>query len=97
DPAPLDRVRDLVEQQELVALLGDHPLDAGPALARLVGGLLEILREPRPAVAHLLPVDAAERRGRLGLADLPLARLDELEDAAAVAARPRAHEHPERR
>ena len=97
DPAPLDRVGDLVEQQELVALLGDHPLDARPALARLVGRLLEILRDPRPAVAHLLPVDAAERRRGLRLADLPLARLDELEDAAAVAARPGAQEHAEGR
>src|SRR4051812_41911123 len=96
DPAPLDRIRDLVEQEELVALLRDHPLDARPALARLVGGLLEILREPRPAVAHLLPVDAAERRGGLRLADLPLAGLDELEDAAAVPSRPRAEEHAER-
>src|SRR6476646_8858687 len=97
DPSPLDRVRDLVQQQELVALLRDHLLDAGPACARLVSGRLEILRDPRPAVAHLLPVDAAECRGSLGLADLPLARLHELEHAAAVPARPRAHQHAERR
>src|SRR3954471_642701 len=35
DPAPFDRVRDLVEQEELVALLGRHSLDTSPALARL--------------------------------------------------------------
>src|SRR5262249_20135629 len=96
DPAPLHRIGDLVEEQELVALGLDGALDAGPALAREVGRLVEIPRQPRPAVAHLLPLDTAERGGGLRLADLPLARLDELEDPAAVAARPRAHEHPER-
>src|SRR3954454_7881272 len=97
DPAPLDGGRDLVEEQELEALLGDRPLDLVPPLAREVGGLLEVTRDPRPAVAHLLPGDAAERRGRLRLADLPLAGLDELEDAAAMPPRPRAQQHPEGR
>ena len=97
DPLPVDRIGDLVQQEELVALRGDRPLDPRPALARQRRRLVQVLGQPRPAVAHLLPVDPAELRGRLGLADLPLARLDELEDAAAVAARPRAHEHPERR
>src|SRR6185312_14261380 len=97
DPAPLHRVGHLIEQQELVALLGDRPLDLGPPLAGLVGGLLEVLGQPRPAVAHLLPVDAAECGGGLRLADLPLARLDELEDTAAVAPCPGTHEHPESR
>src|SRR3954451_5009356 len=97
DPAPLDGVRDLVEEQELEALLGDRPLDLLPPLAREVPGLLEVARDPRPPIAHLLPGDPAERRGGLRLADLPLARLDELEDAAAMPARPRAQQHPEGR
>ena len=96
DPAVLDRVGELVEQQELVALGLDPALDLRPALARLVRGLLEVAADPRPAVAHLLPVDPAEGLRGLGLADLPLAGLDELEHAAAVAPRPRAQEHPER-
>ena len=95
EPAELDRVGELVEEQELVALVGDPAADLGPALAGAVGGLLEVLADPRPAVAHLLPVDPAQLARGLVLADLPLARLDELEDAAAIAARPRAHEHPE--
>src|SRR4051794_33731077 len=60
DPAPLDRVGDLVEEEELELLGGDRALDALPALAGEVGGLLEITRDPRPAVAHLLPGDPAE-------------------------------------
>src|SRR4051794_20789397 len=96
DPAVLDRIGELVEQQELVSLARDATLDLLPAGACLVGRLLEVLREPGPAVAHLLPLDPAERLRGLRLADLPLAGLDELEDAAAVAARPRAHQHPER-
>src|SRR4051794_14587027 len=95
EPAELHRIGELVEEQELVALVGDPAGDLGPALARAVGGLLEVLADPRPAVAHLLPVDPAQLARGLVLADLPLARLDELEDPAAVAARPRAHEHPE--
>ena len=86
DPALFDRVGELVEEQEVVALLRDGPLTSLPALARLVGRLVEIAADSRPAVAHLLPVDAAERRGGLRLADLPLARLDELEDPAAIPA-----------
>src|SRR4029077_19893658 len=39
----------------------------------------------------------AEDARCLGLADLPLAGLDELEYAAPVAAGPRAHQHPEGR
>src|SRR5579875_1698217 len=97
DPAPLDRVGHLVEQQELVALLRDRALDLLPAGAGEIGGPLEVLGQPRPAVAHLLPVDPSERLGRPGLPHLPLAGLDELEHPAAVAARPRAQEHPERR
>src|SRR3954449_707678 len=97
DPAPLQRVRDLVEQEELVALLRDRALDLSPALACEVGGLGEVARQPRPAVAHLLPIDPAQSGRGLRLADLPLAGLHELKDAAAVPARPRAHEHPERR
>ena len=42
EPAELDRVGELVEEQELVALGGDPALDLGPALARAVGGLLEV-------------------------------------------------------
>src|SRR4051794_3895768 len=96
DPAVLDRVGELVEQQELVALVVDAALDLLPPCAGAVGRLLEVLGQPGPAVAHLLPLDPAERLRGLRLADLPLAGLDELEDAAAVAARPRAHQHPER-
>src|SRR4051794_1020547 len=96
DPAVLDRVGELVEQQELVALVAYAALDLLPAGACPVGRLVEVLGEPGPAVAHLLPLDPAERLRGLRLADLPLAGLDELEDAAAVAARPRAHQHPER-
>src|SRR3954452_10236381 len=95
EPAELHRVGELVEKQELVALVGDPAADLGPALAGAVGRLLEVLADPRPAVAHLLPVDPAQLARGLVLADLPLARLDELEDPAAIAPRPRAHEHPE--
>src|SRR3954467_202427 len=96
DPAVLDRVGELVEQQELVALGLDAALDLRPALARLVGRLFQVAADPRPAVAHLLPLDPAELLRRLRLADLPLARLHELEDAAAIVARPGAEQHPER-
>ena len=96
DPAVLDRVRELVEEQELVALGLDPPLDLRPPFAGAVGGLLEVARDPRPAVPHLLPVDATQRLRGLRLADLPLAGLHELKDPAAIPTRPRAQQHPER-
>src|SRR5918998_608068 len=91
-PAELHGVGELVEQEHVVGLVRETALDLFPAFAGLVRALDEVSGGPGPTVAHLEPVYVAEFQGRLVLADLPLAALDELVDAYPVAARP-APEH----
>ena len=108
DPAPLQRIGELVEHVEVVALLGQPARDLGPALGggRGVVDLDPGLRDHDQPGAHLVPlhgtagavlvVQAAEfAKGGL-LAHLPLRALDELEDADVEALVPRAQGHPER-
>src|SRR5690606_27564850 len=108
DPAPLHRVRELVEHVELVPFGLDASFDLGPSLGR-VGGVVVLgaaLAAPRPARAHLVPLDRAALAGLVVqagetledclLADAPLRRLHELEDADVPALVPAAHGQAER-
>src|SRR5699024_7456972 len=92
DPAPPEDVGELVEHIERVRLRGEAAPDLGPPLAG-VGGMVLLgprLAGPRPAGAHLVPLDgspfagllveSAEGREGLLLTDPPLRGLDELED-----------------
>ena len=92
DPAPLHRVGELVQDVEAVGSAASRALDLRPALGG-VGGVVVLaagLARPRPARAHLVPLDRAAlaglaraarpRRLQRGLlADPPLGRLHELE------------------
>ena len=64
DPAPLDRVGELVEDVAAVALGGEVALDLRPALARGRGVVVLGARalDPRPALAHLVPGDRRRPR-----------------------------------
>ncbi len=108
-PAPLQRIGELVEHVEVVALGGEPARDLGPAVGGR-GGVVDVgarLAGPRPARAHLVPlhraadavlvVQAAEfAKGRL-LAHLPLGALDELEHRDVETLIPGAQRHAERR
>src|SRR6266498_1610185 len=95
DPAERHRIGELVEDQHVVRLIADATLDLLPALAGEVGGFLEVAGDPGPSVAHALPVDVAQPLRGPPLADAPLAGLDELVDADAVAAGPGAQHDAE--
>ena len=108
DPAPLHRIGELVEDVEVVALVGEPALDLRPALGGR-GGVVVVgagLARPRPARAHLVPLDRAALAGLVVqlaeplqhglLADAPLGRLHELEDADSPALVPAAQREPER-
>ena len=94
DPAAGHDVGELVEDQQLVGLGGDRGLDLLPSLlGQLFRGRVLAL-DPGPGRAHLVPGDA-ERLGCLLLADLPLARLHELEDPDRPVLGPAAQHQPE--
>src|SRR3989440_10248386 len=108
DPAPLDRVGELVEHVEPVCLSRQVALDLCPALGRLGGVVALVARpgQPGPALPHLVPGDrsalpggvvvrAQRAQGRL-FADPPLRTLYELEHHHRPPGVPRAQRHPER-
>src|SRR5690606_521502 len=93
DPAPGDRVGELVEDVQVVRLDGEAALDLLPSLGCgpcVVLGVALLLR-PGPARAHLVPLDrsalatllvqATEALEDGLLPDAPLGGLHELEDA----------------
>src|SRR5690606_41399390 len=102
EPAPLHRVGELVEDQQVVALVGQAALDLLPSLQSrgLVVLGVTLLSGPRPAGTHLVPLDRAALARLLVqpaqslqnglLADAPLGRLHELEDTDPPALGPRA-------
>src|SRR5215207_5664063 len=55
-PAELHRVGELVEEEHVVGLVCETPLDLLPPLTCLVRALGEVSTRPRPAVTHLEPV-----------------------------------------
>src|SRR6478735_6796027 len=91
DPAPFDRVGELVEHIEIVPLRRQPRGDLGPTFGRgrrMVDFGARLAR-PRPAGPHLVPFDGAAdavlvvqpaelTKSRL-LADFPFGALDELE------------------
>src|SRR5215217_2275060 len=96
DPSELHRVGELIEEEHVVGLVGEAPLDLLPAFAGLIRALHEVFRGPGPAVAHLEPVDVAELQRCLVLAHFPLAALHELVDTYSVATCPAPEHDPER-
>src|SRR2546430_1363067 len=108
DPAPLDRVGELVEHVEPVPLGFQVALDLRPTFGRLGGVVALVARpgQPRPALAHLVPgngsaltggrVMRAECPQRGLLADPPLWTLHELEHHHRPPGVPGAQRHPER-
>src|SRR6185437_15162124 len=96
--AVADRVGELVQDEQPVGGGGQVPLDLLPAGLGRPLVVLGLGAQPGPALAHLVPgdaaalaaalVDGAERPQRGLLADLPLGALGELEHADGPAGRP---------
>src|SRR6476660_5304826 len=109
DPPPLQRIRELVEHIEVVALFGKPTGDLRPAIGggRGMVDLTAVLTRPRPARAHLMPlhgtadsvlvVQPAKFTECGFLAHFPLGALHELKDGDAEALIPRPQRHAERR
>ena len=95
DPAPVHRVGDLVEHHEAVLAGLDERLGVRPR--RRGDGLVlgEVVGVPGEALADGAPVDAEPSRHDLLLADLPLARLEELHDGDLPVAGDGADDHAE--
>src|SRR5262249_6132596 len=108
DPAPLDRVGELIQHVEAVRLRGEVPLDLLPALPG-VGGMVGLGArpgDPRPALAHLVPGHRGALAGLLVhpvqclegglLPGLPLRALHELVHDDRPALVPCTQRQPER-
>src|SRR5690606_11520446 len=95
DPAPVDRIGDLVEHHELVLPRLDDLPGATPRLGGDGTALVHVLRVPGEPVAERPPVHP-ELTGDLLLADAPFSRLEELDDRHLPAAGDGAHHGPER-
>src|SRR4029077_13193344 len=80
DPAPVHRIRDLVEDDQPECAGSDLFLGDPPRLASDGLSPLHVVRVPREAFADRPPFDAEPYRG-VALSDLPATGLDELHDA----------------
>src|SRR5688500_5152173 len=108
DPAPVDRVGELIQHVQGVLLLGKPSLDLLPAFrgSRSVIIVGSGFAAPGPSGAHLVPLDRSTAAGcvvqftqRLEgslLADSPSGGFDELEDAYRPALVPAAQRQTER-
>src|SRR4029453_19453457 len=85
DPAPVHRVGDLVEDDQLVVAALEHPPGRRPGAHRPGPGRLQVVGVPGEAVAERVPVDP-EAAADLLLPGPPAARLEELDDADLPAA-----------